>query len=98
MRGTFFAAAAAMTMRGDARDLIAAAGARVGVVEHECDPRGSRDTKPAEKADADDAIASSSTPTGSPIVRVVERTPIPMLFAVQAAPPRCSLLAAAEWW
>lgn len=76
-----------MTMRGDVRDLIAAAGARVtGVaMEHECDPRGSRDTEPAEKADADDTIATSSTATGSPIGCVAECTPIPMLFAVEAA-------------
>lgn len=71
-KGTFFAAAAAMTIGGNARDLAVAAAAAVttvaGVVaQHRCDPRGSRDTKPAEKADADDAIASSSTATGSTI-------------------------------
>ena len=85
-RGTFFAAAAAMKMRGDVRAFIAAAGATLAgvAVEQERDPRGRRDTKPAEKADADDAIASSSTATGSPIGRIAERTPIPMIFSVEA--------------
>ena len=81
-RGTFFAAA--MTVMGCARARATAAGANAvpgAAAEHNPRPdaRGSMDKAPAEKADADDAIASSSTAAGSPNGRIDDPAPIPAL-------------------
>ena len=96
-RATFFAAA--MTVMGSARARGAAANARAGsgaATEHNPRPdtRGSREKAPVEKADADDAITSSSTAACIPNRRIDDPAPIAaaVLITLSCSFPRRELL------